>query len=116
MRRMPSPGPLAALCTQLGKCLKDLPVRAPHASLINRGHRRAGAKVIARMAGTLGVETASVAAICAQCWAEGQARRQPHAAPVPAMTPAVAVSTAQESVSAEDCCAHAPQSTAGGVR
>jgi hypothetical protein len=58
-----------------GLTFHRLGIASAYASMINTGHRRAGADAIARLAAALGEPPERIAAICDQCWQAGEARR-----------------------------------------
>ncbi len=83
---MPAPTTLKELARTKGLKLTQLGIAGAYASMINVGHRRAGAHVIAILAGRLGETTERIAEICDACWHAAEARRA--AASVPATSPA----------------------------
>jgi hypothetical protein len=63
-----------------GLNFQRLGIASAYASMINTGHRRAGADAIAALAAALGETPERIAAICDQCWQAGEARRAAAAA------------------------------------
>jgi hypothetical protein len=51
-----------------GRNLSTLGIHPVYASQINAGVRRAGAKTINKIAGTVGLPTDFICAVCEECW------------------------------------------------